>query len=70
MYPAMSEQLGRLEARANAHDNELEQIRSQQREDRDEVRGLRGWIIATLATVCAGTIATLVAILTKKAGLS
>jgi hypothetical protein len=70
MAPASDNAIGKIEARLDGHDREFVEIRDRQKEDRNDVRGLRSLIIATLAAVCGGSVATLIAILTKKTGLS
>lgn len=51
--------LGRHEEHLEAHDRALDEIRDQAKEDRAEVRGLKNWIMATLATALLGLIAQL-----------
>jgi hypothetical protein len=58
--------IGRLEARLDAHDDAIEQLRSQQREDRDDVRGLKNLIMGTLAAACGGLVLQLLSVLVKR----
>jgi hypothetical protein len=70
MTPAAIESFGELKGRVDGHDSAIVQIREQAKEDRGEVRGVRNLVIATLASVCGGTLLILAAIVLKKTGLS
>lgn len=58
--------IGRIEARLDAHDDAIEQLRGQQREVRDDVRGLKNLIMGTLAAACGGLVVQLIAVLTRR----
>lgn len=66
MTPAIDNILGRHEERLNAHDREFESVQKQQTEDRIEVRGLKNWIMGTLAAACGGMVLQIIMLLARK----